>query len=89
VGENVPFDVSNVYSGVSEGQRDMIALQNVYIDQPLAQSKKGKDQKEKTYNTRYSLVVTDPTTNPALRGLTMGERTGPRILHELWSYVEV
>ncbi|KAJ0144015.1 Alpha-ketoglutarate-dependent sulfonate dioxygenase [Fusarium oxysporum f. sp. albedinis] len=44
---------------------------------------------KKTYNTRYSLVVTDPTTNPALRGLTMGEQTGPRILHELWSYVTI
>ncbi len=31
------------------------------------------------YNTRYSLVVTDPTTNPALTGLTKGERTGSRI----------
>jgi hypothetical protein len=40
-----------------------------------------------TYNTGDSLVVTDPTTNPALRSLTMGERTGPRILYELWSYV--
>jgi hypothetical protein len=44
-------------------------------------------KKLKTYNTGDSLVVTDPTTNPALRGLTLGERTGPRILHELWSYV--
>jgi hypothetical protein len=34
---------------------------------------------KKTYNTGYSLVVTDPTTNPALTGLTMGERTGSRI----------
>jgi hypothetical protein len=34
-----------------------------------------------------SLVVTDPTTNPALRSLTMGERTGSRIFYELWSYV--
>ncbi len=29
-----------------------------------------------TYNTRYSLVVTDPTTDLALTGLTKGERTG-------------
>jgi hypothetical protein len=42
---------------------------------------------KKTYNTGDSLVVTDPTTNPALRSLTMGERTGSRILYELWSYV--
>ncbi|UQC74058.1 uncharacterized protein CLUP02_00705 [Colletotrichum lupini] len=34
---------------------------------------------QKTYNSRYALVVTDPTTNPALIGLSMGERTGSRI----------
>ncbi|KAK1992877.1 hypothetical protein LX36DRAFT_587537, partial [Colletotrichum falcatum] len=43
----------------------------------------------KTYNTRYSLVVTDPTTNPALTGLSMGERTGSRVLRWVWSYVPV
>ncbi|CAF3481613.1 unnamed protein product [Fusarium graminearum] len=42
---------------------------------------------KKTYNTGDSLVVTDPTTNPALRSLSMGERTGSRVLCELWSYV--
>jgi hypothetical protein len=30
-----------------------------------------------------SLVVTDPTTNPPVSGLTMGERTGSRIFHYL------
>src|SRR5687768_3238441 len=35
-----------------------------------------KKKKRKTYNTGYSLVVTDPTTNPALSRLTRGERTG-------------
>ncbi|KAK2062052.1 hypothetical protein LY76DRAFT_506685, partial [Colletotrichum caudatum] len=43
---------------------------------------------KRTYNTRYSLVVTDPTTNPALIGLSMGERTGSRVLQWVWSYVE-
>ncbi|KAK2037609.1 hypothetical protein LZ31DRAFT_480694, partial [Colletotrichum somersetense] len=43
----------------------------------------------KTYNTRYSLVVTDPTTNPALTGLSMGERTGSRVLQWVWSYVSI
>ncbi|KAK1722374.1 uncharacterized protein BDZ83DRAFT_583174, partial [Colletotrichum acutatum] len=43
----------------------------------------------KTYNTRYSLVVTDPTTNPALIGLSMGERTGSRVFQWVWSYVMV
>jgi hypothetical protein len=40
-----------------------------------------------TYNSGDSLVVTDPTTNPPVSGLTMGERTGSRIFHYLWSYV--
>ncbi|KAK1658588.1 hypothetical protein BDP55DRAFT_564924, partial [Colletotrichum godetiae] len=44
------------------------------------------DQKS-TYNTRYSLVVTDPTTNPALIRLSMGERTGSRVFRWVWSYV--
>jgi hypothetical protein len=50
----------------------------------------GKGQKMKaTYNTGYSLVVTDPTTNPALPGLSRGERTGSRVSLEVWSYVLV
>ncbi|KAL0937909.1 hypothetical protein CTRU02_207640 [Colletotrichum truncatum] len=44
-------------------------------------------RRPKTYNTRYSLVVTDPTTNPALTGLSMGERTGSRVFQWVWSYV--
>ena len=43
--------------------------------------KNPKKKKKKTYNSRYSLVVTDPTTNQPLSGLTMGERTGSRIFH--------
>jgi hypothetical protein len=42
---------------------------------------------KKSYNTRNSLVVTDPTTNLALTGLSMGERTGSRVLQWVWSYV--
>ena len=42
---------------------------------------------KKTYNSRYSLVVTDPTTNQPLSRLTMGERTGSRIFYWVWSYV--
>jgi hypothetical protein len=41
----------------------------------------------KTYNTRDSLVVTHPTTGLAVTGLSMGERTGSRVLQHLWSYV--
>ncbi|KAK1709933.1 hypothetical protein BDP67DRAFT_408712, partial [Colletotrichum lupini] len=43
----------------------------------------------KTYNTRCALVVTDPTTNPALIGLSMGERTGSRAFQWVRSYVVV
>ncbi|KAK3486175.1 uncharacterized protein B0T23DRAFT_408225 [Neurospora hispaniola] len=42
-----------------------------------------------TYNTRDSLVVTDPTTSLALTGLSMGERTGSRVFQWVWSYVIV
>ena len=45
------------------------------------------EKKKKTYNTGDSLVVTDPTTNPALSGLTRGERTGSRAFQMVWSYV--
>ncbi|KAI2466827.1 hypothetical protein F4781DRAFT_404543 [Annulohypoxylon bovei var. microspora] len=45
-----------------------------------------KEKKRKqTYNTRYSLVVTDPTTNLAVSGLSRGERTGSRVPQILWS----
>jgi hypothetical protein len=50
-------------------------------------TKRNLKGRSNTYNTGDSLVVTDPTTNPALRSLTKGERTGPRVLYELWSYV--
>ncbi|EHK25075.1 uncharacterized protein TRIVIDRAFT_144008, partial [Trichoderma virens Gv29-8] len=44
-------------------------------------------KKAKTYNSRCSLMVTHSTTNLPVRGLSMGEQTGPRILLYLWSYV--
>src|SRR6202000_2389299 len=56
----------------------------------LRNKKEKKEEKKKrkiTYNTGYSLVVTDPTTNPALTGLSRGERTGSRVLQWIWSYV--
>ncbi|PTB35220.1 hypothetical protein M441DRAFT_153848, partial [Trichoderma asperellum CBS 433.97] len=42
-----------------------------------------------TYNSRCSPVVTHLTTNLPVSGLSMGEQTGPRIFHYLWSYVLV
>jgi hypothetical protein len=41
--------------------------------------KKSPNKKKITYNSRYSLVITDPTTNLPLLSLTRGERTGSRI----------
>ncbi|PTB57446.1 hypothetical protein M431DRAFT_51675, partial [Trichoderma harzianum CBS 226.95] len=49
--------------------------------------KEVRTQKEKTYNSRCSPVVTHLTTNLPVSGLSMGEQTGPRIFHYLWSYV--
>ncbi|KAK1625588.1 hypothetical protein BDP81DRAFT_327607, partial [Colletotrichum phormii] len=40
-----------------------------------------------TCNTGHSPVVSDPTTTPALTGLSMGERTGSRVLQWVWSHV--
>jgi hypothetical protein len=49
--------------------------------------KKRKKTVNETYNTKDSLVVTDPTTDLALTSLSMGERTGSRVLQWVWSYV--
>ena len=49
--------------------------------------RQGEQKGAKTYNTWASLVVTDPTTDQAVTGLSMGERTGSRIPQYLWSYV--
>ncbi len=46
----------------------------------------GKNGK-KAYNSKYSLVVTQPTTNLPTYSLNMGERTGSLVLCSLWSYV--
>ena len=56
---------------------------------PLAVHRKdnGQKGKKRTYNTKDSLVVTDPTTGLALTGLSMGERTGSRAFQWVWSYV--
>ena len=61
----------------------------VQSGQVYRESKQKETRKRKTYSTGYSLVVTDPTTNPAITGLTMGERTGSRIFLYLWPYVVV
>jgi hypothetical protein len=59
---------------------------------PRPKSKIPSDEQEeqsvtKTYNIRDSPVVTHPSTSLTITGLSMGERTGSRILRYLWSYV--
>jgi hypothetical protein len=49
-----------------------------HIQQELEKKKK-QPKKKKTYNSRYSLVVTDPATNQPIASLTLGEQTGSRI----------
>ncbi|AEO64050.1 uncharacterized protein THITE_2042926, partial [Thermothielavioides terrestris NRRL 8126] len=46
-----------------------------------------EEKRAKTYSTGDSLVVTDPTTNPAVGSLSRGERTGSRVFYHLWPYV--
>lgn len=50
----------------------------------------GKEKKSKrTYNTKDSLVVTDPANSSAVSSLTRRERTGSRVFYCLWPYVMV
>jgi hypothetical protein len=53
----------------------------------MNRGEKGPQKTAKTYNSRYSLVVTHLTTNPPVSCLMSAERTGSNILMILWSYV--
>lgn len=46
-----------------------------------------RKKKKETYNTGYSLIVTDLTTNPALTSLSTWEQTGPTVFSWVWPYV--
>ena len=48
----------------------------------------GVKKKLKTINSRYSLVVTHPTTNRPAHSLSTAERTGSAGVKILWSYVK-
>ena len=52
-----------------------------YQRNPCARGAKRELQisKNRTYNTGDSLVVTDPTTSPAISGLSSRERTGSSV----------
>ncbi|OCK76078.1 hypothetical protein K432DRAFT_262093, partial [Lepidopterella palustris CBS 459.81] len=49
--------------------------------------KKRKENSSKTYNTWDSPLVTHANTSQALLDLNIGERTGPVVFLEEWSYV--
>jgi hypothetical protein len=59
-------------------------LTTFFLDEP----QKHKSAKEKTYNSRYSLVVIHTTTNLPIYGLSIVERSGCPFLHNLWLYVK-
>ncbi|OIW33832.1 hypothetical protein CONLIGDRAFT_196246 [Coniochaeta ligniaria NRRL 30616] len=63
-------------------------LHESWTSQPRATRRSQNWQKQNTYNTRDSPVVTHPSTSLAIACLSMGERTGSRVLRRLWSYVE-
>ena len=53
---------------------------------PLMGPRRDKSAKlAKTYNSRHSLVVTDPTTTQPVHSLSLGELTGTRVFCVLWS----
>ncbi len=54
---------------------------------PILKNSAKIETKVKTYNSRYSPIVTDLTTNLPIYSLDMGERTGSLVLCSLWSYV--
>ncbi|KAF1924263.1 uncharacterized protein M421DRAFT_20850, partial [Didymella exigua CBS 183.55] len=47
----------------------------------------GTKNRQNTYSSGYSLVVTHLTTNPPVRCLNRAERTGSLVFNVLWPYV--
>jgi hypothetical protein len=65
----------------------MIGLKNYVVKQKKRE--KGLDAFwNRVQDSRYSLVVTHPTTNRPAHGLSMTERTGSPVFHVLWSIAE-
>jgi hypothetical protein len=56
-----------------------------YYPESEAETHKRAKKGKKTINSRYSLVVTHPTTNRPAHGLSTAERTGSPVVHVLWS----
>jgi hypothetical protein len=53
----------------------------------LSSNTNNLENKQKTYNSGDSPVVTHLTTNPPVTSLSTAERTGSAIFLNLWSYV--
>ena len=82
-----------MWAGRSGGSRELDMLdckidpQHIKLGTNSANPMTVSSKTAKTYNTTDSLVVTDPTTSAAVRGLSKGERTGSRAFLCIWSYV--
>jgi len=76
---------NSLESAVICDMSDMISVYTYLVLRYLVSRERSKRQK--TYNSRYSLVVTHPTTNLPISSLCMAERTGCPVLLNLWSYV--
>jgi hypothetical protein len=76
---------------ISVNFNDVLASYGLHTSQsPLHQKENASEYKvlkesTKTINSRYSLVVTHPTTNRPAHGLSITERTGSPVFHVLWS----
>ncbi|KAJ9129901.1 hypothetical protein NKR19_g10142 [Coniochaeta hoffmannii] len=65
-----------------------ILVEALHSTRPSIRKKRGArkwSKKTKTYNIRDSPVVTHPSTSLTITSLSVGERTGSRVLWYLWS----
>jgi hypothetical protein len=76
--------------GCPKALPDIVTMLNSFVHSLVAIDcvPKKKSEKAKTYNSRYSLMVTHSTTNLPICSLCKGERTGSPVLCNLWSYVK-
>ncbi len=84
---------SNYHSALHQVRHKLLtAIPPVFPTQCRTQKnpviKTAKEKQTKTINSRYSLVVTHPTTNRPAHGLSTAERTGSPVFHVLWSIAE-
>ena len=83
----VLFSIKEVDLYLSQSRLPPVLFPDLKVPVPSPTGRVRKGGGKKTYNTGDSLVVTEPTTDPAVTGLSMGEQTGSRVFQYLWSYV--